>query len=287
MPSFRSAKNQAQYHTRKLRDRGIVTNHTTGEAWYEALTVFTEYLKSKRTDLKSATLSHAKDYLKLRAGKVDQIQLDIDRCALQAHLGVSINHVRASKTPRKIAEQHAYIPTQSKLVRQEMSEHHAFAAAIAEAAGLRAHEIFSLQPGDLREATPNRQWREDRFAGRDGLRYTVKGKGGIVREVCISRELAHRLEQDYRLETPREVTDRGNQYTQHYNLPGGQALSQAWLEASFKSLATTKDIRELRRAYANERMEELQQLDYSNLDAEELISQELGNTTPQPIGKSK
>ena len=50
----------------------------------------------------------------------------------------------------------------------------------------------------------------------------VAGKGGLRREVMIPLDLAARLEA-WRLETGRDVTDRGITYRQRYDIGGGNA----------------------------------------------------------------
>ena len=56
--------------------------------------------------------------------------------------------------------------------------------------------------------------------GREGNVYTVKGKGGLVREVLIPLQLAWELE-SRRLTQPKVVTDRGVRYTSQYDISAG------------------------------------------------------------------
>ena len=125
-------------------------------------------------------------------------------------------------------------------------------------AGLRAHELLTLRPAGERSASGHRQWSAERFAAREGDRYTVVGKGGLVREVVLSRELATALEAR-RLEEPRLVIDRGVHYHQCYDIGGGRAWSQSFSSASKRELGFTNGAHGLRHSYAQERMNELQQ----------------------------
>jgi hypothetical protein len=59
------------------------------------------------------------------------------------------------------------------------------ATQLAYAAGLRAHELLTLQRLEQRTASTHRQWSSQRFLGRKGEVYTVVGKGGLIREVLI------------------------------------------------------------------------------------------------------
>ena len=69
-----------------------------------------------------------------------------------------------------------------------------------------------------------------KFAGRDGLVYTVAGKGGLVREVLLPHRLAERLEAR-RLEIPSPVVDLGVRYPQCYSIGGGHAFSTPFSRA--------------------------------------------------------
>jgi integrase len=127
----------------------------------------------------------------------------------------------------------------------------------AYAAGLRAHELYNLRPADERPPSAHRDWSAARFSGREGILYTVEGKGGLVREVLIPRELAERLEAR-RLETPQRITDRDIHYTPHYDLGAGKAWSQSFTAASERALGWSTGAHGLRHSYAQERMNELQ-----------------------------
>nr|AKN36203.1 hypothetical protein [Vibrio splendidus] len=75
---------------------------------------------------------------------------------------------------------------QNKMVSDAQTERNALATEIAHAAGLRAHELHTLQRLDERTPDP-RPALEEKFSGREGERYTVEGKGGLIREVLIPK----------------------------------------------------------------------------------------------------
>ena len=69
------------------------------------------------------------------------------------------------------------------------------------------------------------QFVKQTISGRSGEAYTVVvGKGGLVREIRLSGQLAKEPERT-RLSEPRIVVDRGIKYSQHYNLSGGVYFS--------------------------------------------------------------
>ena len=181
---------------------------------------------------------------------------------------------------------------------------HAFVARLIAATGIRAHEAISLarsaeQPPDdrsriqqsnhdrivdrlktrtpraardLRAGARHADVRRLRFLGRTGgVRYTVVGKGGLVREILVPRQLHSDLE-DRRLPRPAERSDRGIRYEQRYSFltrsgpppssrsrdaGGGQAFSSAWTRASKAAVGWSTGAHGLRHSYVQDRMREL------------------------------
>ena len=84
---------------------------------------------------------------------------------------------------------------------------------------------------------------------RNVARYTVVGKGGLVREVAIPAALAERLEA-MRLPAPRQVTDRSVHYETHYDLRGGHAWSQSYSDAAKRVLGWSTGAHGIRHTYA-------------------------------------
>ena len=285
MPSFRSPKAQAEHAvSRKIAlgtgrhdhpKDGRIHSLGTARGYEQALKGFADYLRHHRLgDLHSATEEEARQYLAERSQVVGQKTLDLDRQAIQIHLGQRLEIVSSSKL--STLSTRSYTPAQVERIAHAQSESNSLATRLAYHAGLRAHELLTLRPAGERVATGHRQWSEERFTGRDGDRYTVVGKGGLVREVVLSRELVTALEAR-RLEEPRLVIDRGVHYSQHYDIGGGRAWSQSFSSASKHELGFSNGGHGLRHSYAQERMNELQQQGVRYDQAKATVAQEVGH----------
>jgi integrase len=226
----------------------------------------------------------AQEYLEHRAAaKIGQKQLDVDRNVLEYLTGKgSLRRVDARVTAKHGSR--FYTPIQVEMVQRAQTESNALATRIAHEAGLRAHELLTLRRADEDRASGHRPWRPERFRGREGVRYVVTGKGGLKREVLLSRETAARLE-ERRLEAPREVVDRGIRYRQVYDLGGGNRWAVSFSAASERALGWSRGAHGLRHSYAQERLRELQGLRDADgklaglyyRDAKAVVSQELGH----------
>lgn len=294
MPSFRSPEKQAKHAIGKAsaigqarhhnRENGKIHSYGTARNYEQALRGFAawRFTRGYRGTIMQATTAEAKAYLAERAGQVSQKTIDLDRQAMAIlpnvdaqELGHPVAEVDSrsglADTPR------AYTDEQVALIVEGQSPQHALATELAAAAGLRAHELLTLRPADEQPASTHRDWHPDRFHGRDNaVRYTVVGKGGLIREVAIPRELALRLEA-VRLEEPRTVTDRSIKYQQHYDIGGGQRWSQNFSQHSSQEFGWSTGAHGVRHGYAQDRLEELQLAGYTYSEAKEIISQELGH----------
>mgnify|MGYP000899707800 FL=1 len=285
MPSFRSSKAQAEHAvSRKVAlgtgrhnhpNDGRIHSLGTARGYEQALKGFANYLRQHRLgDLCSATEQEARHYLAERSQVVGQKTLDLDRQAIQIHLGQKLEIVCSSK--ESTLSTRSYTPAQVERIAHAQSEANSLATRLAYHAGLRAHELLTLRPAGEWAASSHRQWSEERFTGRDGDRYTVVGKGGLVREVMLSRELATALE-SRRLAEPRLVIDRGVHYHQRYDIGGGRAWSQSFYSASKRELGFSNGGHGLRHSYAQERMAELQQQGVRYDQAKATVAQEVGH----------
>lgn len=295
MPSFRSPKAQAEKAVSRClalgkarhenRDDGKIHSVGTARVYKQALTAAARWLQDQgdRRGIQHMSTDQARDYLAHRTGAVAQKTLDLDRQALRILPNVDREtlarvYSQADRPPGLAEQSRAYTPDQRELVYQGMDERTALAAEITHAGGLRAHELLSLRPVGEQPASTHREWSPDRFQGReDWARYTVNGKGGLIREVAIPQPLASRLEA-CRLATPRDAMDRGVRYRQYcYSLPAGHTLSSAWSAASRHELGWSAGIHGLRHSYAQERMDELQGRGQSYVAALAIVSQEMGH----------
>ena len=232
-------------------------------------------------ELRDLTPETAVEYLRSRTGDLGQKALDMHRQALQAMLvhvsrrlpeGKRLTVVRSLRPGRRAGR--AYTARQVRMVAAAQRGRNALSTLIAHAAGLRAHELFTLarpgeQPPDPRPARP------EKFAGRPGREYTVVGKGGLVRLVRIPDHLARQLE-ERRRDAPVRVTDRGIHYRSRYAVAGGTAWGASFTGASKRALGWTRGAHGMRHSYAQERMQELQRM-LRRSDALEVVSQELGH----------
>lgn len=239
-----------------------------------ALAKIAEALQVQR--IKHITHDMAKQYLnQKRDNYTSQKSLDRDRKALSIALQLDIPRLRA------ISEQtlstRAYSSGQISKITQAMTERNALAVKIAHNAGLRAHELITIKRIDEGQKTNSRSWAEDRFTGREGERYLVTGKGGLIREVLVSKELSNQLE-SRRLSAPRTRTDRGVNYLQRYDIGGGNALSASFTRASNRALSFSHGLHGVRHRYAQERIDEIKfRFKVDHQIARDIVAQELGH----------
>lgn len=287
MAVFRSPAKQAASVMRELQGSHLKSVGTVRN-YEQCLTRVTEWTQTHKLSdgLRGLTVEQAKTYLAERAQAVGQKTLDMERQAVQAMLTHVTGRlatgerlpVTKSDTPQVLTPR-AYSPQQVALICARMTPHNALATEIAYTAGLRAHELLTLQRRD-EQAPDLRPARDEKFAGRPGELYVVIGKGGLTREIQLPSPLAVRLEQ-CRLDTARQVTDRGIHYQQHYAIGGGQPWSNAFSRASTTVLGWSKGGHGLRHSYAQDRVMELQTLRLSQEAAKEVVSQELGHFRPE------
>lgn len=290
MPRFSSPEKQGQKQAAAVMKQlqgTVIKSVGTVRNYEQALQNVATGLARHGESLKDLTPERMASYLDSRANQVGQSALDMERQAVQAMM----QHITGALDPgerlavvktrlEESPESRAYTPQQVALIAQHQSEKNGLATEIAHAAGLRTHELLILhrvdeQPPDERPALACK------WEGRENtVSYTVEGKGGLVREVQIPRDLAERLEAR-RLDAPERVTDRGVHYQQNYDLGGGQSWSQSFATASEEWLGWSEGAHGLRHSYAQERMDELQRLGYTRETALETVAQEMGNTSPE------
>ena len=268
---------------RLVRSSGI-DSYGTQNSYESALRGFIEFAREAagyEGSMRAVPESLVRDYLDSRAEQVSQSTLDRDRQAISAVTGQQYERIKAdSQKTSKSTEPRAYTNDQVQVVKEFQSQNHALSTQVAQEAGLRAHELYTIRPASEQTATQGRKWSEDRFTGREqGERYTVVGKGGLVREVALTRETAQRLE-NYRRETPQTVTDRKVEYRSHYAIPGGQSWSQSISDASNRVFGWSHGAHGIRHEYAQDRMKELREAGYNRDDALRIVSQEMGHFRP-------
>ena len=242
-------------------------------------------------DIRDLTPELAKSYLEARAEEVSQKTLDMERQAIQAMMQHVTDKLDPNEKLEIVKSQHeqilnsrAYTPEQIKEIATHQTEKNALATEIAHSAGLRAHELLTLErienrPPDERPTLP------EKFTGREGTSYTVTGKGGLIREVIIPNHLAEQLE-GRRLEEPQKINDRGVFYQKNYDIGGGKAWSNSFSAASNRALGFSHGAHGVRHAYAQERISELRGIERKDSflpyeRALEVVSQEMGHFRPE------
>ena len=218
--------------------------------------------------------------------EIGQKTLDMERQAIQSmltHVTGKLEEGKRLPVTKSEYEQalssRAYTTEQVKLVSDSQRDRNSLSTQIAYAAGLRAHELYTLSPVSEKQAD-ERDALNSKFQGREGVIYTVTGKGGLTREVLISNELAKRLE-ERRLEIPLKSTDRGVYYEQKYDIGAGHKWSSSYTQASNRALGWSAGAHGVRHSYAKERMNELRNIGYFRDTALETVSQELGHFRPE------
>ena len=282
-------KRQAAGIVKRLQG-GRIRSVGTARNYQERLTQIAARLDVALTAL---TPERAVAYLRGRAAEVGQKTLDMERQAIQAMMvnvtrqlppGATLPVVKSTEPHRP--RPRAYSPAQVRAVAARQDPRNALATEIAHASGIRAHELLTLgrpdeqPPDDRRERSHLTGTAAEgmKFAGRDGVVYTVAGKGGLVREVLLSPRLAERLE-ERRLDTPAAVVDRGVRYLQRYDLGGGHAFSASFSRGSVEVLGNSRGAHGLRHGYAQQRMRELMHHAEHRL-ALAVVSEEMGHLRP-------
>jgi len=290
MPSFARASTQAARAVQKANAIGTarhdaggdgrIHGHGTARNYEQSLKLAGEWGQAHgAATLAEWKMDQAIAYLEERAEAVSQKTLDMDRQALQVlpHIE-TLPRIQTELGPEDLAGR-AYTEAQVEAIAEAQVEHNRLATEIAHGAGLRAHELYTLAPVAEQPASTHREWSDDRFDGREGEIYTVVGKGGLVREVCLPRELAERLE-EARLDEPKDVVDRGIEYQTRYDIGGGNAWSASFTRASERELGYSTGAHGLRHSYAQERVDELQGRGFRYPDALATVSQEMGHFRP-------
>lgn len=276
MVSFRSASKQANLAVRALDLDSIRTEKNYGGA----LKGLAEFLQENHLgDLRSLNAEKAIIYLEARGQEVGQKTLDMDRQAMQLLLDEKLRVVKSELSTA--LESRAYTQQQVDMIAASQTNKHSLSTVIARNAGVRAHELFTLLPVNERAADTHRHYRNDRFTGRGNIViYTVVGKGGLCREIAISRGLADQLE-SRRLSEPLTVWDREIKYEQHYDIGCGKQWTDSFSKASNRALGWTTGAHGVRHTYAQDRMNTLQCTGFEYNVALEIVSQEMGHFRPQ------
>ena len=279
-----AAETQAKNILKQISDKHVGTDRNN----FDSLVKLAEHANTQlNCSLKDVTQEQALQYLSNRSVDHSQSSLNKDTLAFQRMFqGAKVSNPlskddRLPKIKSEIEQNNAsrcYTQQQIEIVHQHQTDKFALATQIAASAGLRAHELLTLLRIDERspsERDKHLDAKELKFKGMDGGKYTVQGKGGLIREVVIPSHLAEKLEQ-HRLDQPKQIIDREVHYQSKYDIPGGQRWSNSFTKAAERSLGWTTGAHGLRHTYAQERMSELQNTE-TYQTALAVVSQELGH----------
>jgi len=202
-----------------------------------------------------ANKNHLCAYQEERSEYVKQKTLNQERQALQTVFKQALPYVKAQT--QTIFSKRSYLLYDVQCLLSHQTNRNRITTWLAFYSGLRAHEAATILRIEERAPSSHRIWDEARFIGLDSYkRYTVKGKGGLVREVAVPDWLARLLE-NRRRETPVTVVDRGIKYLSAYDIGFGQAWSQSFTYASKKALGYSRGGHGLRHSFAKWRLNQL------------------------------
>lgn len=282
----KQAQKQAAHVMKQLQGKNQhIASQGTVRNYEQALRNVAKILAEQQQSLKDLTPQSAQHYLNLRAEEVGQKALDMERQALQKMMRHVTHQLNEKETLPVIKSEldtlltsRAYTREQVHAIIEKQAPQNALATEIAYTAGLRTHEFYTLRPIAEQPADP-RPALNQKFSYREGERYSVIGKGGLIREVLIPKDLVQHLE-ERRLDHPRNIVDRTIHYQQHYAIGAGRNLSQSFTRASQNVLGWSEGIHGLRHSYAQERMDELRAHGIERNLALEIVSQEMGHFRP-------
>ena len=195
------AETQASKLVHALQKAGAINSVGTFRNYQQAFKNIAQSFKdADLPSINNVTPKQANEYLESRAFEVSQSQLNQERQALQSVMQ-NYNHKLSKKetlpvcksVKKTVLESRAYTPEQVQVIADQQQPKNAIATEIAYACGLRAHELYTLRPIDEQRAD-SRPAHSAKFTGRAGARYSVRGKGGLVREISVPTALAYGLE---------------------------------------------------------------------------------------------
>ena len=161
MPSFRSSKAQSRHAVSQKIDLGSGRHnnrtdgkiHSVGTArgYEQSLKGTAEFMQEHRLgDLRNLTAAIAQKYLGERSAVVSQKTLDLDRQAMQMHLGQRLEVVKSVR--ETLLSTRSYTSAQVERIVSAQSDRNGLATQIAHNAGLRAHELLTIRPAQIGRA---------------------------------------------------------------------------------------------------------------------------------------
>ena len=236
--------------------------------------------KITRFDKIDSSMAH--QYLYERAEYVQQSTLNQERQAMSVltnrpkskMYSIKIEYINSQLETNLTCR--TYTREQIDLVKLHQNIKNALATEIAFVAGLRAHELITIRKIE-EQPIDNRPWSVHKYLGRESyVQYSVKGKGGLIREVRLPPSLAAQLE-SFRRPRAIKVTDRKIYYMSQYDIGYGNNWSSSFSGASKRALDWSNGGHGTRHSYAQKRVSELQHKGLTFEESLSAVSSELGH----------
>lgn len=290
MASFRNRDKQVAHCVRQInalgnsrahaKEIGKVSSVRTLENYKAVFAAVAEWMLrcGYNYGLHRLSAEHATEYLRERAGQVTQKTLDGETAGLRKLTRADLPRVRSTYIPeRRLAnESRAYLRGELERIRAHQAERNAFSTRVAREAGLRGAELLTLRRFDERAPSAPEKWDARRWAGKENwMRYTVHGKGSLVREVRLTPETARQLER--RRCAPLVALDRKIRHIVVYDVGGGNSWARSFSDASNRALGESRGAHGVRHSFAQEEVSRFVALGFDIQDAERLTSQLLGH----------
>jgi integrase len=255
-----------------------VRSVATERAYRQVAVQYLRWLRDQRISLETVhTRGMLLEFLDDHAESHGQKAVDQARQALQKIFAVSLPPVES--LIEIVVRDRAYSFDELARVIKRQTSRNQLASLLCFDAGLRAHECITLARRSSGSPSLHRDWSPNRFAGRDDVViYLVTGKGGLTREVALSRELSDAVIEQERA-GPIAVRDREVNYVSSFDIGGGQALSASFSRGSELELGWSRGLHGLRHSFARHRLATLRTL-FPQREALLVLSQELGHFRP-------
>jgi len=267
------------------KDRFPFRSVGTRYAAESVLRCFGRFLEaSKLGHLGAVPVGACQLYLAARAAiGVGEDQMSKDRRALECVYGEDLKLV--STRPRRARPDRAITREQVEKIVAAQSPRKALSTEIAYVSGVRAFELLTIARIEDRPPS-DRRWHKKLHLGLPaGVLFTVKGKGGLVRLIYLTKELARALE-TRRRPVPIMVTDRKRRHRSYYDIAGGDAWGAAFRKAAIKVYGESPGAHSTRHGYVLNRRRTLEQLGLGIHEIRSIISQELGHFRPEIVRES-
>lgn len=272
----RAIKLLSKHNKKKIKSVGTRRNYTA------CVQLYLDWcdLNDVPADAKGSKF-YLESYLEEKAETCKQRTICQSRMALNKAYNKKLPFVK-SQVDTVLASR-SYSLAEVLLMVRSLHAKNAISILICFYAGLRAHELCTIQRLDEASRSSKRTWSSELFTGLEQYQlYVVTGKGGLRRHVAIPNELASIIE-SHRLSQPKQVRDREVIYQMWYDVGFGKALSQCFTRASQKHLGWSTGLHGLRHSYAKNRLRVLLTARYPYEQAKSIVSQELGHFRPSIV----